>query len=145
MAELGKVTREDVAELDELDAKDRRELWKWIQANQPEKEPEKPKKKKLSKKKAAEARAAEEKATAALTYRKALQIAFRPELPNDAFNVIVTLLFSPKEIFSLTEGKKLYESVRICTELALSSNATQRTKQQQRATFNLHRMRHNAS
>ena len=46
-----KVTREDVADLDELDAKDRRALWQWIQKNQPEKEPEKPKKKKLSKKK----------------------------------------------------------------------------------------------
>eukprot|EP00617_Octactis_speculum_P023765 CAMPEP_0185768510 /NCGR_PEP_ID=MMETSP1174-20130828/50128_1 /TAXON_ID=35687 /ORGANISM="Dictyocha speculum, Strain CCMP1381" /LENGTH=109 /DNA_ID=CAMNT_0028453223 /DNA_START=38 /DNA_END=364 /DNA_ORIENTATION=+ len=56
VGELAKVTREDVAELDDLDAKERRSLWQFVAKNQPKKpilteEPKKGGKKKKSGKK----------------------------------------------------------------------------------------------
>lgn len=94
VSELDRITREDIADLAELDATERRELWKFVSARQTPKEP-KPEfeKKKKNKKSKGKKVAAIVKSSVNWGVEDAVAFMFRPEMPDGIFYTILKLLF----------------------------------------------------
>ena len=104
--QLNTVTRDDIADLDELEAAERRKLWKFVSERQTPKgpAPEPEKKKKSSKTKGAKAGKAGSKSakgcssttvadSAKWEFQAAVGFMFRSELPDGAFFHMTTFLF----------------------------------------------------